>query len=291
MKKISAQINPSICDALETRFCELNDVNWAIERDGGKSPTFIRGFFDDETSAISEYSKLRSAIGGLPESFSLEDLDDLAWQNEYKKYLTSWNFKGLHWVPVWMKPDYSAPRGDKVFYFDAGLAFGTGDHPTTRMCAMAMIDYLKRCPDPKSASVIDAGCGSGILALSAKLLGFEKIYGFDRDEEAIRASNENAKLNSIPAGEVEFELAGVEKALKNRKADLMLANIQADILCIYAGNLISAMNPGGALVLSGILCGENKKVEQHFSKLAKGRLADIKPNFMENWSSLELNFI
>ena len=174
-------------------------------------------------------------------------------------------------------------------YFDAGLAFGTGDHPTTRLCAMSMMDYLKeRKGDVANVSLIDAGCGSGILALSAKLLGFGDIYGFDRDEEAVRVSIENAAFNAIALDGVKFEHAGIESALSERKADIVLANIISDVLCIYADNLINSVNSGGRLVLSGILAEENPKVREFFLKRGGDKIASCESAVMGDWSRLEM---
>lgn len=182
-----------------------------------------------------------------------------------------------------MKGEYRVPESDKALYFDAGMAFGTGDHPTTRLCAMALIDALADNPEDKS--VIDAGCGSGILAISAYLLGARKVFGFDRDPEAVKVSIENAEFNAIPKGAIEFVHSGIEMALAGRKADILLANIISDVLCIYADNLIEAVNPGGKLILSGILAAENDEVKECFAGRCK-RAKSIESAVMGEWSSL-----
>lgn len=285
MIKIKTTIREALSDPLEDHFCEFVRSNWGIEKINDKSPTELFGYFDTPEEAASEYAQLRQFFPALPESYETEPVNDVDWQNEYKKYLKPWDCKGLHWVPVWLRGEYPVPAGDKALYFDAGLAFGTGDHPTTRLCAMELIDSLKENPQDKF--VIDAGCGSGILAISAKLLGAGKVFGFDRDPEAVRVSKENAAFNNIPENAIEFVHSGIEGALAGKKADIVLANIISDVLCIYAENLIGAVKAGGKLVLSGILAAENDEVRECFAEKCP-QVKSIKSAVMGDWSSLTI---
>ena len=119
----------------------------------------------------------------------------------------TWRFGRLHWVPIWEREAFRLPPGDAVLWLDPGLAFGTGNHETTRLCVerlVALAERREKAGEAKAgARVIDAGCGSGILALSAALLGFRDVRGFDNDPEAVRVSGENAALNGL-ADRVEF---------------------------------------------------------------------------------------
>lgn len=283
MIKISTEIRDPLSDPLEDHFCEFVRSNWGIEKIDDKSPTTLFGYFDSPEDAAAEYAELRKAFPALPEKYGVEGVNDADWQNEYKKYLKPWSCGPLHWVPVWMRGEYAVPAGAKALYFDAGMAFGTGDHPTTRLCAMELIDALAENPAKKS--VIDAGCGSGILAISARMLGAGKVFGFDRDPEAVRVSLENAEFNSIPKGEIEFAHSGIEGALAGRKADIVLANIISDVLCIYADNLAAAVKTGGKLVLSGILAAENGEVKECFLERCP-RAKSARAAVMGDWSSL-----
>jgi ribosomal protein L11 methyltransferase (prmA) len=287
MVKLSATITDAIVQPLEDAFCELTRSNWGIEKINDRLPPELFGYFDSEKEASEAYAEIRGRFPNLPDKFSLENINDCDWQNEYKKFLKPWSYNDLHWVPVWMRGEYKVPDGDKALYFDAGLAFGTGDHPTTRLCAMSMLDYARQ-NDVAEKFIVDAGCGSGILALTAKLYGFGKIYGFDRDEEAVRVSKENARFNDIPLANVVFEHAGIEKALAGKKADIVLANIISDVLCIYADVLIGAVKDGGWLVLSGILAVENDKVRDYFISCGGDRFASIEGTPMGEWSRLEI---
>ena len=287
MVKLDATISDALVNPLEDAFCELNRSSWGIEKINNRTPPTLFGYFDTESEARDEYARLRARFAELPEEFAVSDVDDRDWQNEYKKYLKPWSWRDLHWVPVWQRGEYKVPEGGKALYFDAGLAFGTGDHPTTRLCAMSMIDYAAKC-DPSEKFLVDAGCGSGILALTAKLYGFGKIYGFDRDEEAVRVSEENAAFNAIPLDGVKFEHAGIERALSGKKADIILANIISDVLCIYADVLLGAVADGGLLVLSGILARENESVANYFRSRGGARVASCEGAAMGEWSRLEI---
>ena len=286
---LKTPIKDSLSIPLEEYFCENNCPTWGIEKINDRTPSELFGYFDSPEDAQREYCSLRGSFPELPQNAAISQINECDWKNEYKKFLTSWSFENLHWVPAWMKDSYKVPEGHKVLYFDAGLAFGTGDHPTTRLCAMSMMSFMdERGGDVSNVSLIDAGCGSGILALSAKLLGFGDIYGFDRDEEAVRVSVENAAFNGIPLDGLKFEHAGIESALAERKADIVLANIISDVLCIYADNLLNSVKSGGRLVLRGILAEENPKVREFFLKRGGGKIVSCESAVMGDWSRLEM---
>jgi ribosomal protein L11 methyltransferase len=118
-------------------------------------------------------------------------------------------------------------------------------------------------------SVVDAGCGSGILALSASLLGFGDVSGFDNDPEAVRVSIANAQLNGL-SGRVRFATADLRDGLGSGRADVALANIQADVLIRHCRELAAAVAPRGLLAMSGILSSEVGSVRDGFAAAAPG---------------------
>ncbi len=286
MIKISTNIDYNMPDAIEDFLCELETSSWSIDKANDATPPKLVGYFDSLEDASAAYKLVRKHFKTLPENFESEEIFDCDWQNEYKKYLTSWQCENLHWVPVWEKENYALPAGDKAFYFDAGLAFGTGDHPTTRLCAIRMLNFLKTVKNPEDVFLIDAGCGSGILALSAKLLGVGKVYGFDKDPEAVRMSIENTSINDVPAENVEFAEAGIDDGLQGKTCDILLANIQADILMLYAKELIAGVKSGGILVLSGILAIENDEVKKKFIEVGGEKIKSADTAIMGEWSDI-----
>jgi ribosomal protein L11 methyltransferase len=133
--------------------------------------------------------------------------------------------------------------------------------------------------------VIDAGCGSGILALSAAKLGFEEIAGFDNDPDAVKVSEENAELNGL-GGAVKFYVGDLVNGLAGRSADVVLANILANVLIQFAAELVASVAPGGTLVLSGILAVESAQVQAAFASAAPGWAIDSR--VLGEWSDVVL---
>jgi ribosomal protein L11 methyltransferase len=145
------------------------------------------------------------------------------------------------------------------------MAFGTGNHETTRLCVRRLLDARDEWGGAVAEKrVIDAGCGSGILAISARKLGFEDIFAFDNDPESVRISRDNEILCGIK-GSIDFKWADLNDGLKGTPGDLVLANILADILIDHAHILCGAVRPGGRLVLSGILARELDGVHAAFA--------------------------
>jgi len=151
-------------------------------------------------------------------------------------------------VPSWhQKP--SAPEAI-CLAVDPGLAFGTGSHPTTRLCLEWLEEYCKN-PVCKTQTLLDYGCGSGILAIAAKKLGFQPVFGTDIDPQAIESARANANQNQT---EIEFQLPDdIDAAIGSRPFDVVIANILANPLQVLAPALIARVKDGGQLILSGIL--------------------------------------
>lgn len=275
MYQISCTITPKLADTLEDYFCEYVRSNWSLLQMTDHDPFVLQGFFEDLQEAKDGYAELRADFPELPENPEQTEIDDQEWQDAYKAFISPWSCEDLHWVPVWERETYAVPAGHTAIYLDAGLAFGTGSHETTRLMARRLLqfrDARRAAGEPfASLKVVDAGCGSGILAISAARLGFKDVFGFDRDPEAVRVATENRGFNDLPESAVTFEENGIEEALSGRKADIILANIQADVLRIYAESLVDAINPGGMLALSGILAEEVDAVRAVFGPLVQSR--------------------
>ena len=159
---------------------------------------------------------------------------------------------------------------------------------TTKLCLQSIIDNQKKTDD---YSFIDVGCGSGILALTASLIGYKYIDGMDSDSDSIKVSNENAKLNNIK--NVIFELESLENISQGKKYDFVIANIQADILKKNSEKLINIMSSEATLVLSGILVTELSDVEKHYIKIFEEKLLKVNTNSktLNDWGVLEFHSI
>jgi len=149
-------------------------------------------------------------------------------------------------VPTWSEP----PRADAlVLRLDPGLAFGTGSHPTTRLCLRWLRDNLRG-----GESVLDYGCGSGILAIAAAKLGAARVVGVDVDPQAMRASTANAAMNGVDASFV------VPDALGTGRFDVVVANILTNPLIMLAPALCARVADGGTIALSGVLAEQAEDV-------------------------------
>lgn len=177
--------------------------------------------------------------GGLV-AVSCEPLSDADWVRRGQD-VTVRHFGGRLWVCPSGAP---APAPDAcVLRLDAGLAFGTGSHPTTGGC----LRWLAGHP-PQGLEVIDYGCGSGILAVAAAMLGARRVQATDLDPQALRATADNAARNGVADRVTVCEAAALVAPV-----DLILANILAPVLIDLAPRLQALLRPGGVLLLSGVL--------------------------------------
>jgi len=271
MITVECSIPEALADALEALLCENVRSHWSLHQARKGEPFQLRGFFDDEVEAIAQYEELCIACPELSADPQIGEIEDCEWQEAYKQYIQPWSHANLHWVPAWQRASYPVPEGNVAVYLDAGMAFGTGSHETTRLMARRLLEFSQQAGESfPERLIIDAGCGSGILAISAYCLGARHLYGFDRDPEAIKVSRENLLFNDLSPEVIDFQEAGIEAGLAGRSADLILANIQADVLKIHAESFVDAMRPGGTLALSGILASELKPLSIHFEELAAG---------------------
>ena len=138
-------------------------------------------------------------------------------------------------------------------------------------------------------SLLDIGCGSGIIALTASLIGFKKVEGIDNDYDAIKVSMQNAKLNRI--NDVIFRMESLGDLSSSKKFAYIVANIQSDILQKYSSELLNIIDINGTLILSGILSSEKEIVMNHFeNKIKKMNLNfHVSDKTMNEWSLLEFN--
>jgi ribosomal protein L11 methyltransferase len=207
------------------------------------SETRVTGLFPAHTDTQALWQSLPAEVQQqcLHRTEILEDKD---WEREWMRDYHAMQFGSGLWIcPSWETPP---DPGAANIMLDPGLAFGTGTHPTTAMC-LSFLSGLGL----SGKTVIDYGCGSGVLAIATLLLGAEHALGVDTDPMAILASRENADRNRIAVERLEVALPA--QADPARQADLVIANILAGPLCELAPALIGHLKPGGQLLLSGIL--------------------------------------
>ncbi len=283
--ELRAEVAPETIDALEEILGELEEQRLMVLEDKPSAKAWLVGYFPARPEAAAAWLAFVGVAKSLalPVEPEVRELPDEDWKNSYKIHFKASKFGRLNWVPVWERAAFTLPAGEEVLWLDPGMAFGTGNHETTRLCCERLADFSTRRGN--AGRVIDAGCGSGILALSAAKLGFKKIAGFDNDPEAIRVSGENAELNDMAEG-VDFFVGDLVSGLRDRQADLVMANIQSDVLMRFATELCAAVAPGGELVLSGILGRELDDVRAKFADTAKGWA--VASRVLGEWADLSL---
>ncbi len=211
----------------------------------------------DAIAAIAE------TVDGCPRVAVVEPLPREDWTESWKRF-----FHVLHVTdrlvvrPVW--EPYDAVADEIVIDIEPGMSFGTGLHPTTQAC----LTFLEQLAARGSAgrAVVDLGCGSGILAIAARKLGFETVSGYDYDPSAVRTARDNAATNGLT---IPFAQADVcEPVLP--VGDIVVANILASVLIAAAPGIARAVRttPGHALVLAGIL--DSQYAEVHAAYAAQG---------------------
>ena len=181
-------------------------------------------------------------------------MQDRDWEREWLKDFKPLKFGRRLWiVPTAFKP----PEPDAVnLLLDPGLAFGTGTHATTALCLDWLDANNKLVAD---TTVIDYGCGSGVLGIAAALLGAAKVYAVDIDTQALQATNDNAVANNVRAA---FEIG----QLPDQPVTLLLANILAGPLIDLAEHFAELTAAGGHLLLSGILCDQAAEIRNAYSR-------------------------
>jgi ribosomal protein L11 methyltransferase len=287
------EIAAAHADAADNVLLEFGSENWSVLENAIARKAWLIGIGQEDAALRAEWVSLAEALRAagveLPNAPEFRPLPDADWRDSYKAHFHAWQFGRLHWVPVWERTSFQLPAGHEVLWLDPGLAFGTGNHETTRLCIERLVAVEaalgRRGWTHATVRVIDAGCGSGILALSAALLGFRQVAGFDNDPEAVRVSEENATLNHL-AGRVHFTTGDLVTGLAGQQAEVLMANIQADVLIRFAAALLGAVAPGGVLILSGILAHENDTVRQAFSALAPDW--PVEHRVLGEWSDVQL---
>ncbi|WKD49428.1 50S ribosomal protein L11 methyltransferase [Microbulbifer spongiae] len=213
--------------------------------------TRVTGLFHAEINTAATEAKVAALLSApLPNAHweQLEDRDwERAWMSHYKPIRCGENL----WIcPSWCQPPH--PEAINLL-LDPGLAFGTGTHPTTFLC----LQWLAEEP-LQSRSVIDFGCGSGILGIGALLLGAERAMGADIDPQALIASRSNAARNGIDPERFPVYLP---EQMPREPADILLANILAGPLMELSCKLIDLTRIGGRICLSGILASQAQQVK------------------------------
>lgn len=234
------------------------------------------------TGLFEEHADLAPAIAALRETLpdgngaiiTTADLEDQEWVRIWLRDWKPLRFGARLWVSPGAKLDEITQPDAIVVTLDPGLAFGTGTHPSTALC----LDWLAGA-DLAGKTVLDYGCGSGLLGIAALKLGAARVIAVDIDPQALTATRQNAAANGV-ADRIEV-LAAADYA--PRPCDVVVANILAGPLVALAPALIASLRPGGALVLAGLLHAHADEVERAYRATC-----DFLPRAQhEAWTRLE----
>ena len=258
---------------------DFADIN-VLEHKG--EVAVVKGYFSEEDNIdeivsyinekLEEIKSLGINIGDG--KVEVEKMHEEDWANNWKKYYKPTRIGDKIVVkPIW--EEYEAKDEDLVIELDPGMAFGTGEHETTRMCIQALEKYVK-----KDSTVFDVGCGSGILAIAAAKLGSKKAVGVDLDPVAVESALENVNFNNLDNIEI---LHGNLIDVIEGKADIVVANIIAEIICILTQDVSKVIKKDGLFITSGII---HDRVEMVTNKLEECGFEVMEINKDGEWNCI-----
>lgn len=263
-------------EAWEIAHIDLIDEE-LINKDRTKSIIHIYISEEYNPQEMLEYIEERLKAADVDFASKINHLKDTDWADNWKKYFKVTEIgERLVICPSW--ESYDNKLGKAVLKIDPGAAFGTGTHATTSLC----LELLQKYVDP-GATMLDIGCGSGILAVASVLLGAEMAVGVDIDATAVKVAHENSEINGVQ-NKTEF-LVGDLADKVNGKFDVVCANIVADIIMRLNENVSEYMNNDAIYITSGIIDLRADEVKASFSKHGFTIVEELKK---DNWYAFAL---
>jgi ribosomal protein L11 methyltransferase len=244
---------------------------------------WLRVFTDDEPAAHEVLSQLREALPAwLPllsasPKMSVDSVRKQDWAECWKEHFHAFRASRRIVVkPSW--EEFTPESADDILLeLDPGMSFGTGYHGTTRACLEFMDDLAEELG---AVSFLEAGCGSGILSLAAVRLGFSPIAAFDHDPQAVMCAKENLELAGV--ADVDVSTADVGEFAPGRRFAVVAANILAHILDTCAESVASFVEPGGHLLLAGILTEQYPGLKARYEALG---FQELRSRTIDEWTS------
>jgi ribosomal protein L11 methyltransferase len=247
--------------------------NPVLEPGVGETPLWpsvcVTALFNGDTP-VEPLTRMLSLLPGVdrPQQVNFRKFEDQQWERAWLDRFKPMQFGSDLWI---VPGDAPVPESARyALRLDPGLAFGTGTHPTTQMCLEWMDTH-----DFNGETVVDYGCGSGVLGIAAAIKNAKVVIGVDNDPQALTATSDNAKRNGV-----EEIVEGLSpEQFKPLGADVVLANILAGPLLELAPGLSATVRPGGSLVLSGILEEQAEEVENAYV----GKFGKLEKKVIEGW--------
>jgi len=218
--------------------------------------TNVTFYLDDTEEGRNTLKQIREELanaGAGEYELVSKTVDDSEWKDKWKEYFKPARItERIVIKPTW--EEYSPEPGELVIEIDPGMAFGTGTHPTTKLCVKLLEKYL----EPGSDTVLDVGCGSGILSVASVLLGAQKVLAVDIDPVAVEVTKENAERNRV-SDKITVMEGDLTKGL-SVKADIVAANLMADLVILLSKDVSKHLSGKGVYISSGILTERKEEV-------------------------------
>ena len=288
--ELSVQASPELVEPLVELFQRYGRRQVVVEEAGGFNPdegespptggpVIVRAYVMKDHRSADRVARIHAGVQlmGLIKPLSplaVRTVTPWEWEEAWKAHFQPLRIGRLVVRPTWQEVEVA--EGDIVLTLDPGLAFGTGHHPTTRMC----LEQLERRVEP-GMRILDLGTGSGLLSQAALLLGAEWALALDTEADAIRASRRNLKAAGL-SRRVRI-VRGTLPHIQASGLDLTVANISAKVLVELAGDLVETLRPDGTLIASGVL--EERGDEVRDAMLAAG-FVELETQQTEDWLAL-----
>ncbi|UPA29791.1 50S ribosomal protein L11 methyltransferase [Terrisporobacter glycolicus] len=275
-------------DPKDFLFQKKNELDWdyveeEVFNKSNQDGVLIKTYIPEERNVLELVETIKAKISLLPSfgldigegTVSLSDVNESDWANEWKKYYKPTKIgQKIVVKPTW--EDYDKQESDLIIELDPGMAFGTGTHETTSMCIRELEKYVD-----ESKRVFDIGCGSGILAIAAAKLGGKEVVAGDLDEVAVKVSKENCELNNV-SDKVVVKHGSLFEVVEG-KADVIVANIIADIIKILANDVSKFLSEDGVFISSGII---HAKIDEVVESLEKNGFEIVEIVKLGEWSAI-----
>lgn len=248
-------------DILKQKIDNFEDKYRLNPKDYPDSDIVIKVYFDEtidvntKLDSINDFILTNELFDKDNITVSTNIVKEEAWENEWKKYFHAFRVSE-HFVivPEWEMDQYEPSEGDRLIKIEPGMAFGTGDHPTTSMC----LEFIESIVKPEHR-VIDVGTGSGILSIGAHLMGATNITATDIDELSLKVSRENFELNNC-TDKIQVRAANLLKD-ETTTYDVIIANILAHIVDEMIDDAFRLLNLNGHFIASGIVKEKRDYIE------------------------------
>ncbi|TMN23752.1 50S ribosomal protein L11 methyltransferase [Lentibacillus cibarius] len=265
----------------DTFFGEVYELN---PDDYPEDGVYIKAYLPVNSHLGETVDAMKQAINNLQlydidlgrNQVTVSEINEEEWATAWKKYYKPVEIsEKITIIPTWETYE-PASDNEVIIELDPGMAFGTGTHPTTVQTIQAIEQYINN-----QDVVIDVGCGSGVLSIASGLLGASEVHAFDLDDVAVKSTTINAKLNNM------HERITVKQnhllSHVSMQADMIVANILAEIIIQFVGDAWKNLKPGGIFITSGIIRTKQQMVQEKLQEVGF-RILDV--NELQDWVSI-----